>query len=425
METIFLWSETLYINKAFYGIIDSIVRRIRELERQKILIVDDEHDILDALADTFMGDYEVHKASSAAEAMTILKDNAIDLILTDQRMPGMTGSELLESIEKEYPNMGKILLTGYSDITATVDAINKGGIDRYLTKPWDNDKIRKIVMDVMQVRMQRMMEDNKAVETQLVQNAKMASIGELAAGIAHEINNPVGFIHSNMGNLRKFFLKISDLIALYDNLELPPAATEAIQKVKTDINYDYLKTRINEMIERSIVGTERIQKIILDLRNFSRVDTGEPAEADLNEAIDTTSRFLTYEYKERININRDFGTLPKVVCNVGKLNQVFLNILANACQAIDGTGEVTIRTRGEGDKVRIEISDTGSGIPKDKINKIFETFFTTKPVGKGTGLGLSISLTIIKQHKGTISVESEPGKGTTFSIMLPVDGREQ
>ncbi|MBF0568030.1 MAG: response regulator [Nitrospirae bacterium] len=395
------------------------------MAKQSILIVDDEPDILEALSDTFMYDYEVHKASSAAEAMEILKNNTIDLILTDQRMPGMTGSELLARIETEYPNMGKIILTGYSDISSTIDAINKGAVDKYLTKPWDSDKIRRIVMEVLQVRMQRMIADSKTLEEQLVQNAKMASIGELAAGIAHEINNPVGFIHSNMGNLRKFFLKISDLIALYDELELPAASKEAVQKVKADINYDYLKTRINEMIERSIVGTERIQKIIMDLRSFSRKDTGEAAGADINEAIDTTSRFLTYEYKERINITKDFGTLPMVVCNIGKLNQVFLNILANACQAIEGNGEVKMKTRSEGDTVRIEISDTGSGVPKDKIDKIFETFFTTKPVGKGTGLGLSISLSIIKQHKGTITVDSEQGKGTTFTIVLPVDGRQQ
>ncbi|MBF0458490.1 MAG: response regulator [Nitrospirae bacterium] len=395
------------------------------MEKQSILIVDDEPDILKALSDTFIGDYDVHKASSASEAMEILKNKNIDLILTDQRMPGMTGSELLADVEASYPHMGKILLTGYSDISSTVDAINKGNVDKYLTKPWDNDKLRRIVMEVLQLRMCRMKEDSRAVEAQLVQNSKMASIGELAAGIAHEINNPVGFINSNMGNLRKFFLKISSLIDVYDSLELPPESMAAIQKIKTDINYDYLKSRINEMIERSIVGTERIQKIIMDLRSFSRKDTGEAAEADINEAIDTTSRFLTYEYKERINIEKYFGTLPMVVCNIGKLNQVFLNILANACQSIEGTGEVKIKTRSEGDNVRIEISDTGTGIPKDKIDKIFETFFTTKPVGKGTGLGLSISLTIIKQHKGMISVESEPGKGTTFTIVLPVDGRER
>ncbi|MBF0556122.1 MAG: response regulator [Nitrospirae bacterium] len=393
--------------------------------RQSILIVDDEPDILEALSDTFMYDYEVHRAGSAAEAMAILQNNTIDLILTDQRMPEMTGSELLARVDTQYPNMGKILLTGYSDISATVDAINRGRVDKYLTKPWDNDKIRRIVMEVLQVRMQRMIADSKTLEEQLVQNAKMASIGELAAGIAHEINNPVGFIHSNMGNLRKFFLKISDLIAVYDELELPAASKEAIQKVKSDINYDYLKTRINEMIERSIVGTERIQKIIMDLRSFSRRDTGEAAEADINEAIDTTSRFLTYEYKERINITRDFGTLPRVVCNIGKLNQVFLNILANACQAIEGNGEVKIKTRSEGENVKIEVSDTGSGIPKDRIDKIFETFYTTKPIGKGTGMGLSISLSIMKQHKGQITVDSETGKGTTFTIVLPVDGRQQ
>ncbi|MCG6552589.1 MAG: ATP-binding protein [Candidatus Magnetominusculus sp. LBB02] len=395
------------------------------LAKQSILIVDDEPDILGSLYDTFIGDYEVYKASSAVEAIAVLKEKTIDLVLTDQRMPGMSGSELLANVDANYPNMGKILLTGYSDISSTIEAINKGNVDKYLTKPWDNDQIRRIVMEVLQVRMQRMVADRNSVETQLVQSAKMAAIGELAAGVAHEINNPVGFIHSNMGNLRKFFQKISALIEFYDTLPLPPDVLEEIQKIKTDINYDYLKTRIAEMIERSIVGAERIQKIILDLRSFSRKESLEAAEADINEAIDTTSRFLTYEYKERINISKDFGTLPKVVCNIGKLNQVFLNILANACQAIEDTGEVRIKTLSEGDKVRIELSDTGSGIPKDKINKIFETFYTTKPVGKGTGLGLSISLSIIKQHKGTISVQSEPGKGTTFTIILPVDGRGQ
>ncbi|MBF0318997.1 MAG: response regulator [Nitrospirae bacterium] len=391
--------------------------------KQSILIVDDERDILEALADTFMDDYVVHKANSAADAMVILENNHVDLILTDQRMPVVTGTELLANVDAQYPHVAKILLTGYSDIAATVDAINKGNVDKYMTKPWDNDQIRHIVMEVLQVRMNRMIGERKSIEAQLVQNAKMASIGELAAGIAHEINNPVGFIHSNMGNLRKFFLKISDLIALYDKLELADAAKENVQKLKTDINYDYLKSRINEMIERSIVGTERIQKIIMDLRSFSRKDSEEAAEADINAAIDVTSSFLSFEFKERIKITKHYGTLPKVVCNIGKLNQVFLNLLVNACQAIDNTGEVTIKTRSEGDIVRIDISDTGSGIPKDKIDKIFDTFFTTKPVGKGTGLGLSISLSIIKQHKGTIDVNSIPGEGTTFTIMLPVNSK--
>jgi signal transduction histidine kinase len=393
------------------------------LGKQGILIVDDEPDILEALCDTFMFDYDVYKANGAAEAMVILKDNAIDLILTDQRMPKMTGTEFLANIDSDYPHVAKILLTGYSDITATVDAINKGRVDKYLTKPWDNDKIRRIVMEVLQLRMNRMIDERKSIEAQLVQNAKMASIGELAAGVAHEINNPVGFIHSNMGNLRRFFIKISELIAAYDKLELEDAARETILKVKTDINYDYLKSRINEMIERSIVGTERIQKIIMDLRSFSRKDSEEVAEADINEAIDTTSRFLTFEFKERIKITKDFGTLPRVVCNIGKLNQVFLNILVNACQSIEADGEVKIKTKSEGDIVRIDISDTGSGIAKDKIDKIFDTFYTTKPVGKGTGLGLSISLTIIKQHKGTIDVTSIPGEGTTFTVMLPVNSK--
>ncbi len=170
-------------------------------KRYSILVVDDEKGILDALYDTFSDKYEVYKAKSATEAMDILKENRVDLVISDHRMPDKTGVELFTEMGKDYSDVGKVLLTGHSDIQAVLDAINKGSVDKYVTKPWNDDEIIHIVLEVLNARMKQAIEERKQLESQLVQNAKMASLGELVAGIAHELNNPLGFIHANLGNL--------------------------------------------------------------------------------------------------------------------------------------------------------------------------------------------------------------------------------
>ena len=388
--------------------------------KYKILLVDDEKDILDALYDTFIDKYEVYTANSASEAIKILNAHSIDLIISDQRMPETTGVELFAQVEESHPNVGKVLLTGYSDLQSVVDAINKGSIDRYVTKPWQEGQVVSIVLEVLNARLKQAIEERKRVESQLVQNAKMASLGELVAGIAHELNNPLGFIYANMGNLKKFSRKLLDLLEAYDALDLPEAAREEIEERKKAVNYDYLQTRITEMIERTSVGAERMKKIIQDLKSFSRLDASEYAEADLNEAIETTLGIMFHEYKNRIEIIKEFGTLPPIECYIAKLNQVFMNLLVNACHAITDKGEIRIKTGTENGSVKIEISDTGGGIPENVMDKIFDPFYTTKPVGKGTGLGLSISHGIIKQHHGEIYAQSDPGEGTTFTIKIPI-----
>lgn len=389
-----------------------------------ILLVDDEADILDALYDTLYEDYNVFKANNAKDALNILSKNHIDLIISDQRMPVTTGVELFAQVNELYPHAGKVLLTGYADLQAIVDAINQGSVDKYITKPWTDGQIMKIVLEVLNARLRKSIEERKTIEGQLVQSAKMASLGEMVAGIAHEINNPLSFIHANLGNLNKFITKVLGLVDVYDKLDIAADIKGEIKKSKEDINYEYLKSRMIEMIERSLIGSERMKKIITDLKTFSRLDAAEFAESDIHEALDVTLSILTHEYKDRIVVKKEYGKVPLVLCYIAKINQVFMNLLVNAGHAIKGKGEVTIRTGIENSMVKIEIADTGGGIPDGVIDKIFDPFFTTKPVGSGTGLGLSISHAIIEKHKGTILVKSKLGEGTTFTVMIPVHQTE-
>ncbi|MGR3176936.1 MAG: response regulator [Candidatus Anammoxibacter sp.] len=256
---------------------------------------------------------------------------------------------------------------------------------------------------------------------ELEQTSKLAAVGKLAAGIAHEINNPLSFIYANLENLNKFSLKLRSLIDVYDELDMPEATKNAIEVKKEEINYTYLKSRITDMIEKSLDGADRMKKIVSDMKTFSRVDRAEVEVADINEAIESTLGILVHEYKNRVEIKREFDEqLPTLKCFISKLNQVFLNILANACQAIDGKGVISVRTRRDGDNIVIEIEDSGSGMTDDVKAKVFDPFFTTKPVGQGTGMGLSICHDIIQQHKGDLSVKSTIGKGTTFIITIPI-----
>ena len=264
-----------------------------------------------------------------------------------------------------------------------------------------------------------------AKRKELEQNAKLAAVGKLAAGIAHEINNPLAFVYANLENLKtKFSLKIRSLIDSYDELDMPDKTRKAIEAKKEEINYTYLKTRITGMIEKSIDGAGRMKKIVMDMKTFSRVDRAEVEEVNINESIETTLGILVHEYKGRIEIKKEYDEqLPSVKCFISKLNQVFLNILANACQAIDGKGVICIRTGRDDGNIVIEIEDNGDGIPDDVKGKIFDPFFTTKPVGQGTGMGLSICHDIIQQHNGDLSVNGKKGEGTTFTIKIPISSK--
>jgi signal transduction histidine kinase len=268
-------------------------------------------------------------------------------------------------------------------------------------------------------QVERAYEELKEAQVQLVQSEKMASLGQLVAGIAHEIKNPLNFIYGNTDFLRKYVDELKELIRIYETPESPDKM-ELARRWKEEISFNYVLEDLGTLIENFEEGAKRIHSIIGDLRAFSRLDSDDFRSVDLHKPIEQALNLIRHEYRDRITIHRDFGDLPKIDCNEGRLSQVFMNLVVNACQAIPGEGDIWIRTRPDGDRVFVEVEDNGQGIPPQNLNKVFEPFFTTKPVGDGTGLGLSISYGIIQQHNGTISVSSREGQGTLFRIELPL-----
>ena len=250
----------------------------------------------------------------------------------------------------------------------------------------------------------------------------MASIGQLAAGVAHEINNPIGYVNSNLGSLQKYVEALLRLIAAYEKYEadLSQEHAESLQTLKNEIDLAYLREDINELMTESLGGLQRVKRIVQDLKDFSHVSETEMHWSNVTQGLESTLNVVWNELKYKAEVIRDYGDIPEIECIPSQLNQVFMNLLVNAAQAISDHGLITLRTRREGDYIRIEISDTGSGIPPEIVKRIFDPFFTTKPVGTGTGLGLSITHGIIRKHGGRIEVESEQEKGTTFRLILPI-----
>lgn len=264
----------------------------------------------------------------------------------------------------------------------------------------------------------------KTFQAQLLQQEKMASIGQLAAGVAHEINNPVGFISSNLGTLNRYFSRITGFLAeqaqAIQYLDSTGEVLERLRDKKQELKLDYIYTDIHQLINESIEGAQRINKIVQDLKSFSRIDDSEMKAADINAGLESTVSIVWNEIKYKAGLKKEYGEIPLTKCNIGQLNQVFMNLLVNAVHSIDKQGEITIKTRYENGGILVSVSDTGCGITPEMREKIFEPFFTTKEAGKGTGLGLSIAYEIVKKHNGDITVESEPGKGTTFTVRVPV-----
>lgn len=261
----------------------------------------------------------------------------------------------------------------------------------------------------------------KTVQSQILQQEKMASIGQLAAGVAHEINNPMGFITSNLGSLQKYVDKFIGFIETQSALLASLGAAEQELEARKKLKLDYVIEDSRDLITESLDGAERVKEIVQNLKSFSRVDQTEEEYADINKCLETTLKIVWNELKYKTTVDKQYGELPHIKCFPQQLNQVFMNMLVNASQAIDQQGKITIRTSVEDGSVKVAITDTGCGMSREKTDRIFEPFFTTKEVGKGTGLGLSICYDIVKNHAGEIFVESEEGRGTTFSVLLPVD----
>ena len=263
---------------------------------------------------------------------------------------------------------------------------------------------------------------NREKDQALLRNEKMASIGQLAAGVAHEINNPMGFISCNLRTLAEYFqqiLQFDRILQVNIREQLSPESRELIAHNRESLEIDYLLADGTDLISESLVGAGRVTRIVLDLKNFSRLDALEYESVQLSSCMESALTICFNELKYAANIRKEYETAPAILCHPGQLNQVFLNLLVNAAQSIVPPGEVLLKCWHDGSFVYASVSDTGRGIPEEIKNRIFEPFFTTKDVGKGTGLGLSLSYEIVKRHQGELMVESTVGKGTTFTVKLP------
>ncbi len=258
-------------------------------------------------------------------------------------------------------------------------------------------------------------------QNQLLQSERMASIGQLAAGVAHEINNPVGFVNSNLGSLQRYVTDMLRLLSVYEKAEsaLPGAAIQEINQVKADIDVAFLREDVANLLVESLDGLKRVTRIVQDLKDFSHVDESERQWADLEAGLESTLRVVWNELKYKAEVIKEFAGIPQVECFAFQLNQVFMNLLINASHAIEGRGTIAIRTGHDDACVWVEVQDSGRGIKPEHLSRIFEPFFTTKPVGQGTGLGLSLAYGIVKKHDGRIEVKSELGQGTVFRVILP------
>ncbi|MBW4682732.1 MAG: response regulator [Microcoleus vaginatus WJT46-NPBG5] len=381
-------------------------------------------------------------ASNGAEALAKLKAEApVDLVVTDINMPVMDGLTLLDKINTLDPTLKTVVLSAYGDMKNIRTAMNRGAFD-FLNKPIDFQDL-EITMNRALDQVRQIRENQQkllSAQTQLIQSEKMSALGQLIAGVAHEINNPVGYITGNIEIAEEYLQDLIDLLNLYQE-QFPDPGAEISKKMQ-DIGLDALVNDMPLLISSMREGTDRICLLSTSLRTFSRSDMSSKVAFNIHDGLDSTLLILKYRLKGKINrpaieVIKEYKPLPLVMCYPGQLNQVFMNIIANAIDAIDEFSEegvsneikevsniIKIRTELTADEkgVVIRVSDNGPGIPEDVQQHVFDYLFTTKPVGSGTGLGLSISYQIVvEKHGGKLSCVSAPGQGAEFIIEIPLE----
>ena len=411
---------------------------------KKILVIDDEPEILKTIKRYLeLEEYEVLTANNGQEGIEVFRQQKPPLVITDVRMPGMSGIEVLKKAKEIMEDTEIIVVTGHGDMEISIEALRLDASD-FISKPVDMEHLllsveRALKRHEMKTRIKVYTKDleglldKKAGEIKdahamLLQSEKLASIGQLAAGVAHEINNPIGFISSNLNTLEGYVKDIKMLMAKYKDIhsinnEERMMLLEKIESLKEEVDIEFILDDLDQLVEESKEGADRVKKIVADLKDFSRVDHGEKEFFNINQGMESTLNIVKNELKYKAEISKEYNEIPEIECYPQELNQVFMNLLTNASQAIEKRGKIEIKTgmvydNGH-DFIEIKISDTGTGIAEENLNKIFDPFFTTKDVGKGTGLGLNISYKIIEKHNGEIKVKSEVGKGTTFIVKLP------
>jgi signal transduction histidine kinase len=283
-------------------------------------------------------------------------------------------------------------------------------------------RVTNSALQAEKARQEELIRKLAEAHNQLLQSEKMASIGQLAAGVAHEINNPIGFVNSNLGTLKLYVENLLMALSAYEKNEgeMTVETRAVLTALKQQIDLVYLREDVANLLSESMDGLQRVKRIVQDLKDFSHVDEAEKQSANLERGLDSTLNVVWNELKYKTEVIKEYAGIPSIMCMPAQLNQVFMNLLMNAGQAIEEHGRITIRTGQEGENVWVEVEDTGKGISPEHLKHIFDPFFTTKPVGSGTGLGLSLSYGIVQKHGGRIEVKSTQGKGTTMRVWLPV-----
>ena len=451
------------------------------LAPKRILAIDDSPTYLYALAGRLREEgYEVVLARSGEEALEVVAAQPVDCILLDLVMPGLSGHETCRRIKSDPAcrDIPLVMLTAMEEREAMIDGITAGA-DDYVTKSADfavlkarvgaklrrkqiedenriiRERLLRKEMEAAEARAARALAETrgalladlegqhaalarataqereahealKRAQSQLVQSEKLAALGQMVAGVAHEINNPLSFVVNDMAVLQRDVVAVRELVGLYRQAATAaggdgPELQRRIRAADERIDVDHTLGGLDRLLLRAREGLRRIEGIVKDLRGFARLDEGERNEADLNGGVVSTVNIVRERAAKRnIAIALELGRLPPVICHGAKINQVVLNLIANAIDACADGGSVTVRTACEQGGIAIHVIDSGKGIDPEIRGRIFDPFFTTKPIGEGTGLGLSISYGIVQEHGGTIDVDSTPGCGACFTLRLPI-----
>lgn len=381
------------------------------------------------------------EANSGKDCIKILGNQCVDLLLLDMNMPEINGLDVLEFIPKlPKIHQPRVMIVSADHSPSTVAQAFKAGADDYLATPYSEEELLARVQtqlalrrraqyleDLVALRTRELSDSNQRLQQtlqQLLQAEKMASLGQLSAGIAHEINNPMAYLNSNLQSLSSYcddYERLaSALLALPENFSGDPR-WQALKTIEKNTQFHQLINDTKSLLQESLTGINRVNQIVHDLRVFSHPEQQHWQTISLNDCIESALNIASNEIKYKAKVIKHFGDLPKVQCLVTQINQVLVNLFVNAAQAIDDFGEIRISTwRNENNQAVIEIEDNGHGIANQNLDKIYDPFFTTKPVGEGTGLGLSVSYGIIQNHNGHIAVETDHGRGTKFIITLPL-----
>jgi signal transduction histidine kinase len=426
------------------------------LEAAKAALFDDEVKSVEApfeLDSAYQGEEGLAKVQASLAA-----GRPYAMAFVDMRMPpGWDGVETIEHLWRADPRLQVVICTAYSDTSWEEVLTRLDASDRLLIlkKPFDNIEVRQLASALtakwdatrqaglqidqleaaVEERTAKLVRANEALqaeiaerkhrESQLVQSEKLASIGQLAAGVAHEINNPIGFVCANFGALQGYLDNLFALLDAYERAAAQlnsPETTGRLARLRSELQFDFLKEDVPGLMRESKEGIERVRAIVQDLRDFSQVDSAQAWQTvSLHAGIDSTLNIVASEVRAVADVIKAYGQLPDIECQASQINQVVMNLVVNAAHAMGPQrGRITLTTGTAGDSVWLEVADTGSGIAPEHLSRLFDPFFTTKPVGKGTGLGLSLSYGIVQKHHGRIEVDSRVGAGTTFRVVLPV-----